>query len=676
MIYLVTGQQEMFSPVGYSFATVEQSLEYLKKLDIIGFDTETRGMDPYTCDLLSMQLGDADNQFVVDCLTVSPSLYKDLLESKVLIMHNAKFDLRFLYHQRITPIKVFDTFLAEKILTNGYDSIGRSLDVVVYRYCKKELDKSIRGNIHKEGLSTRVIKYAADDVVYLHQIMRKQQAKLEENKLHRAMDLDNKFVLVLAYVEYCGMYLNYPEWEKKCIEDLADLEVVKENLDKFILDNPDKYPEFINNQLSLFDEGISCKLNWASSKQVIPFMQSLGVDTLVKDKMTGLMKNSVDKKVLGPQKKKNPIIPVYIDYTEHQKLVSTYGLNWKSYLNKATGRIHTNYNQLLNTGRMSSGQKGNPKRGIQQLPNMQNVPSDARTRSCFQAEEGNVLIVSDYSGQETIILANKCLDPKLLEFYNSGESDMHSFVCKQIAIASNIFPKEIANLDLNTIKDNYKKERQTSKSVGFSINYGGTGQTIAQNAQVTAEEGEEIYKAYFKAFPGLANYFKTEKQRALELGYIQFNNLTGRKYFIPYFDDYVSLHKEIYETPGFWDDYKREKLRNSDDFRHYYKPKVREYFMKKGDIERMSLNFPIQGSSSDVTKLAGIYFFEYLVKNNLLFKVLICNIIHDEFVSEAPEELGATIAEELQKAMERAGDVFCKTVKLKAQPVITSKWEH
>ena len=51
--------------------------------------------------------------------------------------------------------------------------------------------------------------------------------------------------------------------------------------------------------------------------------------------------------------------------------------------------------------------------------------------------------------QETIVLANKCLDPKLLEFYSSGESDMHSFVCKQIAIASNIFPKEIANLDLN-----------------------------------------------------------------------------------------------------------------------------------------------------------------------------------------------------------------------------------
>lgn len=587
MIYLVTGQQEMFSPVGYSFATVEQSLEYLQKLDIIGFDTETRGMDPHTCELLSMQLGDADTQFVVDCLTVSPRLYKDLLESKVLIMHNAKFDLRFLYHHRITPTKVFDTFLAEKILTNGYDAIGRSLDVVVYRYCKKELDKSIRGNIHKEGLSTRVIKYAADDVVYLHQIMRKQQAKLEENKLHRAMDLDNKFVLVLAYVEYCGMYLNYPKWEKKCNEDLADLEVVKQDLDKFILDNPDKYPEFINNQLSLFDEGISCKLNWASSKQVIPFMQSLGVDTLVKDKMTGLMKNSVDKKVLGPQKKKNPIIPVYIDYTEHQKLVSTYGLNWKSYINKSTGRIHTNYNQLMNTGRMSSGQKGNPKRGIQQLPNMQNVPSDARTRSCFQSEEGNVLIVSDFSGQEQIVLANKSLDKDLLYFYSSGLSDMHSF------IASKIFP-ELEGLTLDEIKDNHKGKRQIAKGAGFAINYGGTGITIAQNLNISMEEGDNVYKEYFKAFPGLANYFKTEKQRALELGYIQFNNLTGRKYFIPYFDDYVNLHKEIYETPGFWDDYKREKNLNSDDFRHYYKPKIREYFMKKGEIERMSLNFPIK----------------------------------------------------------------------------------
>ena len=463
MIYLVTGQKEMFVPSGYSLATVEESIEYLKNLDVIGFDTETRGMDPFTKELLSMQLGDESKQYVIDCLTVSPKLYKELLESKVLIMHNAKFDLRFLYYHQIVPTKIFDTFLVERILTTGIDTIRRSLDAVVYRYCKIELDKTIRGNIHREGLSTRVIKYAADDVKYLHQVKRKQEVALTEKQLNKTASLDNQFVCVLAYIEYCGMYMNSIDWQTKCDEDLKDLDTIKKQLDQFILDNADVYSKFVDNQLSLFDAGITCKINWASSKQVIPFMQSLGVDTLTKDKLTGMMKDSVDKKVLGPQKKKHSIIPTYIEYTEHQKVVSTYGENWLGYINKVTGRVHSNYNQIMNTGRLSSGQKGNPKKGLPQMPNMQNIPSDNRTRGCFQAEKGNVLIVSDYSGQEQIVLANKSLDKDLLEFYSKGLGDMHSF------IASKIFP-ELSDLTLDEIKDNHKGKRQIAKGAGFAIN--------------------------------------------------------------------------------------------------------------------------------------------------------------------------------------------------------------
>lgn len=79
----------------------------------------------------------------------------------------------------------------------------------------------------------------------------------------------------------------------------------------------------------------------------------------------------------------------------------------------------------MNTGRLSSGQKGFPKKGIPQQPNMQNIPSDNRTRGCFQAQPGNILIVSDYSGQEQIVLANKSLDKDLIDFYKQGLGDMH-----------------------------------------------------------------------------------------------------------------------------------------------------------------------------------------------------------------------------------------------------------
>jgi len=669
MIYLVTGQQSMFNPVGYSLCTVEESLEYLENLDVIGFDTETRGFDPYTCQLLSMQLGDGEKQFVIDCTTISPKFYKDILERKELIMHNAKFDLRFLYYQQIVPIKIFDTFLVERILTTGIDTARRSLDAVAYKYCKIELDKTIRGNIHREGLSSRVIKYAADDVKYLYQIKRKQEIALRENNLTRTASLDNEFVLVLAYIEHCGMYLNPEDWKKKCKDDKLDMEAVKEKLDEFILTNSEQFGAYIDKQLSLFDEGLKVKVNWNSEKQVIPLFKSLGIDTTTKDKDTGMMKDSIDKKVLGPQKKKHALVGIYLEYKEHQKVVSTYGENWFDYINPVTKRIHTNYTQIMNTGRLSSGQKGRIKQGIPQLPNMQNIPSDHRTRSCFQAQKGNMLIVSDYSGQEQIVLANKSLDKDLLNFYNQGLGDMHSF------IASKIFP-ELGNLSLDEIKEKHKNKRQVAKGAGFAINYGGTGITIAQNLNITLEEGEEVYKAYFKAFPGLANYFKTEKQKALKLGYIEFNDISHRKCFIPFFEEYRKLHKEIYETEGFWDSYKLEKSQDSAIFKHHFKPKVREYFMKRGDIERMSLNYPIQGSSADITKLAGVYFFRYLVKNDLLFKVLLPNVVHDEWIVEAPEEMAESLSIVLKECMEKAGDLFCQTVKLKADPMVTYYWEH
>ena len=230
MIYLVTNQQSMFNSVGYSLASIEESLEYLNTLDIIGFDTETMGMDPYNCQLLSMQLGDNDKQYVIDCTTVDPSEYKEILEKKELIMHNAKFDLRFLYYQGIMPCKVYDSFLMERVLYTGIDTVRKSLDAVTYKYCKIELDKTVRGHIHREGLSARVIKYAADDVKYLHEIRRKQIVALEEKNLKRTASLDNEFVKVLAYVEYCGFYMSPLAWQKKCDEDLKDLAAVTRKL--------------------------------------------------------------------------------------------------------------------------------------------------------------------------------------------------------------------------------------------------------------------------------------------------------------------------------------------------------------------------------------------------------------------------------------------------------------
>ena len=81
MIYLVTNQLSLFPSNIYTIITVEESLKLLEPLTIVGLDTETEGLDPYTNKLLLLQLGSFDFQIVIDCKTIDISLYKNYLES-------------------------------------------------------------------------------------------------------------------------------------------------------------------------------------------------------------------------------------------------------------------------------------------------------------------------------------------------------------------------------------------------------------------------------------------------------------------------------------------------------------------------------------------------------------------------------------------------------------------
>ena len=84
-----------FRPVDFiQRGTLEQALDYLSKTDILGFDSETGGFDYFLDPLYTIQLGDALHQFVIDTVTVDVQHFKSLLETKLLIGHNLKFDLK------------------------------------------------------------------------------------------------------------------------------------------------------------------------------------------------------------------------------------------------------------------------------------------------------------------------------------------------------------------------------------------------------------------------------------------------------------------------------------------------------------------------------------------------------------------------------------------------------
>ena len=145
---------------------------------------------------------------------------------------------------------------------------------------------------------------------------------------------------------------------------------------------------------------------------MIDLFKGYGINVILKYK--GVDKETVDAKVLEPQRKQFPIVDAYLKYKALQKEISTYGTSWKKFISPVTGRIHTTFQQLMDTGRLSCGNKRDG------TPNLQNIPSDEETRSCFICEKGNIMIDADYSSQEQVVMANFSQEPNLLNFYKKG----------------------------------------------------------------------------------------------------------------------------------------------------------------------------------------------------------------------------------------------------------------
>ena len=153
MIYYVSNQLRVMddeSP-GFKLSTVEESLEFLETLQVVGFDTETQGLQIWGGKLLLAQLGNAEHQVVIDCTTVDIKRYRSYFESdRLFIANNAKFDIRWLYKEGITINRVYDTYLAERILYLGYPPgmIPMTLKALCEKYFGISLDKSIRGQLY------------------------------------------------------------------------------------------------------------------------------------------------------------------------------------------------------------------------------------------------------------------------------------------------------------------------------------------------------------------------------------------------------------------------------------------------------------------------------------------------------------------------------------------------
>ena len=175
------------------------------------------------------------------------------------------------------------------------------------------------------------------------------------------------------------------------------------------------------------------------------------------------MKESIDAKVIEPQKHISTIAPIYLEYKAAAKVVGTYGQNFLDQINPVSGRIHTSYSQMgADTTRITSG--GKDKSNKIEYVNLLNLPSDEETRACFVAEKGNRWISIDYSGQETYLMASIANDTAIIKELTEGSGDIHSLT------AYMSYPEIPRDIRIQDIKKQYHNLRQEAKGIEFAIN--------------------------------------------------------------------------------------------------------------------------------------------------------------------------------------------------------------
>ena len=613
MVYLVTANRVLFYSDTYTIITKEQAFSKIEKCDVIQLDTETTGLDPHTCKILTQQFGTENDQFVIDNNTIDPTYFKPILESdKLFILQNAKFDLKFFLKLGINIKNVYDTFLVECVLTTGLEDRKLGLDAIAMKYCNVVLDKSIRGGIHREGLTTRVIKYCADDVTYLKQIMDKQLEQVNQYNLQNVVNLENQVTRVFARMEYTGISINKEKWlEVSEITEKGTIEI-EGKLDNILKAEPklSKYiPKYVQGNLFDFEER-ELDINWGSPLQKLNILKDLGFDT-----------DSTGDRFLQINKDKHPLIKELINYNRYSKLASAFGKEFLKFINKNTGRIHYDVWQILSTGRISVSE-----------PNLNQIPSKGelgkQIRNCFIPQQGYKIVGGDYSGMELRIIAEFSKDPLWVNAFNDGQ-DLHSVLC------SATFDIPITDVKQETPFKKGVSYRDIQKTINFGLAYGMSKFKLADTMQIPVGEADKIIKKFFKVVPKVEQFLNGLGELAKARGYIKSGQPYGR---IRWFDGFDNKGN----------------------------------FVRQGEIERAGKNTPIQGTNGDIIKSALINVQQFIDDRQLPINILLS--VYDEIQTECPEDLSEWWKLELDKLMVESAQKVIKSVPIVVDCKIDSCW--
>ena len=402
---------------------------------------------------------------------------------------------------------------------------------------------------------------------------------LEKAKDYAAEDADVTFRLYKKFNKSLKdekMINIYETFEKPMIKILADMEIEGIKIDNdFLKTLSSKFGKKIEKIQREVYKISKKEFNIASPKQLGEILYNdLKIADLKKTKKGSFATSASVLEDLAFKGHKFP--QLVLDWRQISKLKNTYSDTLPEHINPKTKRIHTSF--LLaatTTGRLASSD-----------PNLQNIPIKSEDgkdiRKAFIAEKGLSLISADYNQIEMRILADLADVKELKKAFRNNE-DIHSLTASQIF-----------NIGINKVNED---QRRKAKAINFGIIYGISQYGLAKQINVSNQDAEEFLNAYFAKFPEIKLYMDKTIKFCRKSGYV--NNIFGRK------SHFININNKNYNVRNFQ--------------------------------ERAAINAPIQGSASEIMRLAMIRLDKRLKEQkNKKTKMLLQ--IHDELIFETSKE--------------------------------------
>ena len=418
------------------------------------------------------------------------------------------------------------------------------------------------------------------------------EVELDKAKDYAAEDADVTFRLYKKFIKNLKsekMINIYEIFEKPLIKILAFMEIEGVEIDsKFLKSLSSKFEKKIQKLEKEVFKISKKEFNIASPKQLGEIIYNdLKIAGLKKTKKGSF---ATSASVLEDLAFKGHEFPkLILDWRQVSKLKNTYSDALPEHLNPNTKRVHTSF--LLaatTTGRLASSD-----------PNLQNIPIKSEDgkdiRKAFTAKKGHLLISADYNQIEMRILADLA-DVKELKKAFKNKEDIHSLTASQIF-----------NIDIKKVNQDHRRK---AKAINFGIIYGISQYGLAKQINVSNYEAEEFLNSYFAKFPEIKVYMDNTIKFCRKSGYV--NNIFGRRSHFNGIND------------------KNFNVRNFQ--------------------ERAAINAPIQGSASEVMRLAMIRLDKKLSEEkNSNSKMLLQ--IHDELIFEIPKKDEKVMIKLIEKEM-------------------------